>query len=106
MSNLETDNQDYFRELDNDIAIDELQKVINHTSNNKSVDLDNLPFEVFKNNGSDEILTLLFNKMYDFSLTPSILAIIKPMPKNALADPCLPIKSLGISLLFTVYKLF
>jgi hypothetical protein len=108
MSNLETDNQDYFRELDNDITIDELRKVINHTRNNKSVGLDNLPFEVFKNNGSDEILTLLFNKIYDFGLTPSIwnLAIIKPIPKNALVDPRLPLEYRGISLLSTVYKLF
>ncbi len=47
-----------------------------------------------KNNGSDEILTLLFNKIYEFGLIPSIwnLAIIKAIPKNALADPCLPLE--------------
>ncbi len=34
------------------------------------------------------------------------LAIIKPIPKNALADPRLPLEYRGISLLSTVYKLF
>ncbi len=71
---------------------------MNQTHNNKSVSLDNLPYDIFKNNGSDEILTLLFKKIYDFGLIPSIwnLAIIKPIPKhfskNALADPCLPLE--------------
>ncbi len=63
MSNMDNDNEDYFRELDNDITIDEVRKAINQTHNNKSVGLDNLPYEIFKNNGSNEILTLLFNKI-------------------------------------------
>ncbi len=94
MSNLDNDNEDYFRELDNDIIIDEVMKALNQTHNNKSVGLDNLSYEIFKNNGSDEILTLLFNKIYEFGLIPCIwnLAIIKPIPKNALADPCLPLE--------------
>ncbi len=79
MHNLDADNEDYFRELDKDITIDEVRKAINQTHNNKSVGLDNLPYEIFKNSGCDEILTLLFNKIYEFGLIPSIwnLAIYK-----------------------------
>ncbi len=43
-SNLDNENEDYFRELDNDITIDEVRKAINQTHNNKSVGLDNLPY--------------------------------------------------------------
>ncbi len=103
MSDLDTDNEDYFRELVNDITIDEARKAINQTHNTKSVGLDNLPCELFKNNGYDEILTLLFNKIF---LSIWNLVIIKPIPKNTLADPRLPLEHQGISLLSTLYKLF
>ena len=51
---------------------------------------------------------MLFNKIYESSITPTIwnLAIVKPIPKNSLADPRLPLEYRGISLLSTVYKLF
>ncbi len=108
MSRLHTDNEDYLRELDNDITNDKVRKAINQTHNNMAVGLENLSCEIFKNNGFDEILTLLFNKIYELGLIPSIwyLAIIKPIPKHALADSCLPLEYWGISLLSTVYKLF
>ncbi len=101
-------NDVYFDELDNEISLDEVRKVVNHAHNRKSVGIDNLPYEIFKNSDSHVILTLLFNKIYEYSITPSIwnLAIIKPIPKNSLADPRLPLEYRGISLLSTVYKLF
>ena len=94
--------------LDGCITLEEIQKVVNHSKNNKSVGLDNLPYEIFKNNQSDKILVKLFNKIFDYGLTPSIwnMAIIKPIPKNSLADPRIPLEYRGISLLSTVYKLF
>ncbi len=47
-SNLDTENENYFRELYNDITIDEVRKAINQTHNNKSVGISNLPYEIFK----------------------------------------------------------
>ena len=105
--NSSTDN-DYFHELDEEINLAEVQRVIKNVKNNKAVGIDNLPYELFKNNKSDEVLCLLFNKFFDTSLTPSIwnLAILKPIPKNSLTDPRLPLEYRGVSLLSTVYKLF
>lgn len=97
-----------FDELDSPITIDEVRKVITHAKNNKAIGKDNLPYEIFKNNDSDTLLTNLFQKIYDFGITPSMwrLAIIKPIPKNSMSDPRLPLEYRGISLLSTVYKLY
>ena len=109
-SNTESGYQEtfYFHELDDDISLEEVRRVINSTKLRKSVGIDNLPYEIFKDHRSDSMLTLLFNKFYQSGLTPSIwnLAIIKPIPKNSLADPRLPLEYRGISLLSTIYKLF
>ncbi len=40
MNNLDIDNEDYFRELDNDITIDEVSKAINQIHNKKLVGLE------------------------------------------------------------------
>ena len=73
---------------------------------NKSIGIDNLPYKMFKNGKSTQVLTKLFNKMYDTSIIPTTwrLAIIKPLPNNN--GPCLPLQYRGISLLSTVYKLY
>jgi hypothetical protein len=108
MSDSNSNDGEYFEELDIDITQEEVKKAISHARNNKSVGIDNLPYEIFKNITSENVLTLFFNKIYSYHLTPSIwnLAIIKPLPKNSLADPRVPLEYRGISLLSTVYKLF
>jgi hypothetical protein len=82
--------------------------VIKDAKRNKSVGLDNLPYEIFKGNSSFAILTLLFNKMYNSNLVPSVwkMSLVKPIPKNSMTDPHIPLQYRGISLLSTVYKLF
>jgi len=97
-----------FRELEEPISNDEVKKAIDAAKRNKSVGLDNLPYEIFKDNSSFAIMTLLFNKMYDSNLVPGVwrMSLIKPIPKNSMTDPHIPLQYRGISLLSTVYKLF
>ncbi len=94
--------------LNHRILLEELYKVISNSKNNKSVGIDNLPNVIFKNKRSNTLLTALFNKILDTGLSPSIwgLSIIKPIPKDSMIDPRLPLQYRGISLLSTIYKFY
>ena len=50
----------------------------------------------------------MFSLIFDTGIIPSVwkLAIIKPIPKNALLDLRIPLTHRGISLQSNVYKLF
>ena len=77
---------------------------------NKAVNglIDPLPYEVFKNDISKEILHELFQKCFIYGLRPSAFskATINPIPKNAANDPRVPLNYRGISLLSCVGKLY
>ena len=94
--------------LNDPIICDEVVKVVRSSKNMKSVGLDNLPNEIFKNDKSVRILTTLFTKLFELGLIPSLWrdAVLKPIPKGSTADPRVPLEYRGISLLSTVYKLF
>ncbi len=65
------------------LSLEEIQKVIDRA--NKSVGIDNLLNEIFKNNMSNQLLLSLFNKIFVLHIIPYIWkkAIIKPIPKTA-----------------------
>ncbi len=93
----------------NDLILEsEVRKSVTKAKNNKSVGIDNLPNEIFKNNESIQILTVLFNKIFEHNLVPVVwkVGIIKPIPKSSLVDPRVPLQYRGITLMSTVYKLF
>ena len=94
--------------LNHAIEIEEVRKSIHSSKNKKSVGLDNLPNEIFKNDASVRILATLFNKLFETGLVPSIWrkAILKPIPKGAKCDPRIPLEYRGISLVSTVYKIY
>ena len=95
--------------LNETIRLNEIQNSVLHAKNNKAV-LDYLPYEVFKNNESCEVLSVLFkfNKVFDTGVAPSVWlrALIKPIPKGSTSDPRLPLQYRGISWLSTVGNLF
>ena len=93
--------------LNETIWLNEIQYSVLHAKNNKPVSLDNLPYEVFKNDKSCEVLAVLFNKVFDTGVAPVWLrALIKPIPKGSAVDPRLPSQYRDISLLSAVGKLF
>ena len=61
-----------------------------------------------KNQTSVELLTLMFNKIFDYGITPSLwrFAVLKPIPKSSLCNPRITTQYRPISLLSTVGKLF
>ena len=75
---------------------------------NKAVGIDNLCYEILKNEQTCAILTDLFNKLFTSNLIPSVWrkTILKPIPKNPTINPRIPAQYRGIALLSTIYKLF
>ena len=91
-----------------DFSFDEVRRVINKAKSNKSVGVDNIPNEAFRNEQSIVYLHALFNKMFSTGRIPSLwrIAILKPIPKSSTLDPRIPLQYRGISLLSTVGKLY
>ena len=57
-------NVDLKEELNREIGIDEVERVIQRARCNKSVGIDNLPYEIFKGNRSSTLLTVLLTVLY------------------------------------------
>ena len=90
------------------IEIGEVQWPVNRSKSGKSMGPDNLPYEIFKNENSVNLLTKLYNYIFETGVIPSLwrTAIIKPIPKNSTKDFRVPAQYRAISLLSAVYKLF
>ena len=94
--------------LDDERSESEVARALMNAKLKKAVGIDNLPNEILRNVNTIEMLHVLFSKIFETGVTPSIwkISIIKPIPKNSLIDPRLPLQYRGISLLSTVYKIF
>ena len=94
--------------MDEPFCISEVSKAIQHAKNGKAPGPDGLPYDIFKNEASTQLLTVLFNKCYFTGLSPSIWtkAYIKPIPKSKTLDTRVPINYRGISLLCCIAKLY
>ena len=94
--------------LDDELSESEVVRALMNAKLKKAVGIDNLPNEILRNVNTIEMLHILFSKIFETGVTPSIwkISIIKPIPKNSPIDPRLPLQYRGISLLSTVYKIF
>ena len=95
-------------DLNRDITVDEIDKVLNNLKNKKAVGPDQVPNEVLKTKKLNLFLFSLFCKCFNFNMIPSMWqkAIIVPIPKSSLKDPHVPLNYRGISLLSCIYKIY
>jgi len=86
----------------------EIKRVATNAKKGKAVGGDLLPYEVFQNPESVDLLEQLFNRVFTTNLVPTMWLkfLIKPIPKGGDADPRIPLEYRGISLLSTVGKLY
>jgi hypothetical protein len=107
LQNMENSN-DVTVELNEPLCLNEIKGALKKAKLNKAVGVDNLCYEIMKNEPSSILLLHLFNRILSCQIIPSIWrrTILKPIPKNASIDPRIPSQYRGIALLSIVYKLF
>jgi hypothetical protein len=90
------------------IAFQEVQLMVKGLKNNKSTGIDQIPYEVFRNNDVMKILFNMYRKCFIQGKIPSSWrkAIIAPIFKNGKKDPHEPLNYRGISLLSCISKGF
>ena len=95
-------------ELNQNIGMEEIEKMVMNTKNWKSTGIDSIPYEVLKFPTVTQVLCSLFQLIFDTSLIPSTWrkAIIYPILKELGSDQRMPLNYRGISLLCCVSKLY
>ena len=95
-------------ELNEPLTLGEIKLALKKAKMNKAVGIDNLCYEIMKNDESNRLLLHLFNKILSCNKIPNLWrkTILKPIPKNMSIDPKIPTQYRGIALLSIVYKLF
>ena len=95
-------------DLNADISLPEIQKLILKAKNNKATGIDGIPYEILKFPPIIHALHRLYKSCFANKLTPSAwkIAVIKPIPKKGDSDPRLPLSYRGISLIATIAKIY
>ena len=92
----------------NPISIEEVRAALCKTKNGKSCGFDEIPVETLRNETDITFLHKPFHNCFEKGVNPSILSkgIIQPIPKNSTHDVRDPLSYRGITLAFSVYKLY
>jgi hypothetical protein len=95
-------------ELNAQIDIAEIDKVVQKAKNGKSPGVDELPYNVLKSKNVIKALHKMFLLYFDTHIIPSIWrkAIICPILKDNTLDPRIPLNYRGISLQCVVAKIY
>ncbi|VDI40881.1 Hypothetical predicted protein [Mytilus galloprovincialis] len=95
-------------ELNTNITIDEIRRLILGAKNGKACGIDSIPYEVLKYESVISVLHSLFQLIFETSIIPSIWrqAIICPILKDKTSDERSPLNYRGISLLSCISKLY
>ena len=94
--------------LNCEISVEEFEKAVNRSKNNKAPGFDSLTYETLRDEKSIQALTVLFNRCLTDAIVPStwVKRIISPIPRSASSDPRVPLNHRGIRLLPVISKLF
>jgi hypothetical protein len=86
----------------------EVYDIVMNCKNGKSPGIDEIPYEVLKNNECIEVLTNLFQLCFDAGKIPSVWrkSIISPIEKSKDNDPRIPLNYRGISLVCCISKIY
>ena len=89
------------RELNYNINLAEIERLVMNAKNGKSVGTDSIPYEVLKFFSVIRVLHFLFQLIFDTGITPSLWrkAIVCPILKDSASDRRIPMNYRGISLL-------
>ena len=95
-------------ELNINVDIGEITRVLKNAKNNKTAGIDQIPYEVWKCSKLLSLIQNLFQYCLDTGKIPTswTQAIISPIPKSNKHDKRLPLSYRGISLLSCLYKLY
>ncbi|CAC5365429.1 unnamed protein product [Mytilus coruscus] len=95
-------------DLDKEITIDEVHKVVMNAKNCKSAGIDLIQAELCKNISIISILQKLFNLCFSSGNVPNMWnkGIITPIPKCSTSDPRDPLSYRGITLAPFAYKMY
>jgi hypothetical protein len=94
--------------LNKSISLEEVQKAIYKSKNNKAFGVDGIPSEVYKNINSVHLWHTFFNYCFSTGLVPDMWnkGLIKPIPKGTNIDKRLPLNYRGICLSVTISKIY
>ena len=106
--NIEKNMQNCNSELNEDIGLGELKKIVKKLKNNKASGIDNIPNEVLKSEFIFTQIHFLMDKLFSLGIIPKNwkMSIISPIPKSSTKDTKIPLNYRGISLISCVGKLF
>ena len=95
-------------DLNQNISIQEIERVITNAKNGKATGINNIPYEVLRFPAVISVLHSLCQLIFDTSVIPSLWrnAIICPILKDPSSDRRIPMNYRGISLVSCVSKLY
>ena len=94
--------------LNSNFSIFEVHHAVMKCKNGKSAGVDQIPYEVLKNDQVISLLTALFQLCFDSGKIPSVWnqSIISPIEKSKDNDPRIPLNYRGISLVCCSGKIY
>ena len=94
--------------LNKNFTFEEVKFHVTKSKNKKATGVDNIPYEVLKNDHVIAVLLQFFQLCFDCGKIPNTWrkAIIQPIPKDKKNDKRIPLNYRGISLLCTILKIY